>query len=311
MRYLFFDSHGKLRSGWRVSVFLAAFIFVAAILGILTYKGLEAANIDASGNSSAAFIVNSLVSLISALVLGWLCAKYLEDLPFYSLGVSFSKGWHRHLIVGVALGTVTLGIAVLAAFIGGGLAFDLNSASTPGQIVRSMAVSLLIFGAAAAFEEVLFRGYILQTFARSGLAWLAILLTAVFFGIVHMGNPNSGFISSINTMLAGVWFGIAFLKTRDLWFVWGLHLMWNWTQGSVFGIEVSGITGVTDSPLLREIDRGPVWLTGLEYGIEGGVACSLAIIVSGLLIYKLPGLTSDPELLRMTSSDNKSPQYLP
>jgi hypothetical protein len=77
--------------------------------------------------------------------------------------------------------------------------------------------------------------------------------------------------------------------------------MWNWVQGAVFGIEVSGITSFTDSPMLKEVDHGPAWLTGQEYGIEGGIVCTIAIIISGLLIYRLPGLEPDPELLRMTS----------
>lgn len=302
MRYLFFDDREKLRSGWRASIFLAGFIFTAAILAILAYRSVEAVGIDVSAASSSGMILNAAVSLTPAILLGWLCAKYLEGLPFRSLGVSLTTNWHRHLLVGSGLGAATMALSVVITMISGGLGFGLNSAATTGQIAGSLAVSLLIFGAAAAFEEVLFRGYILQTFARSGLAWLAIILTSVFFGAVHLGNPNAGVISTVNTMLAGVWFGLAYLKTRDLWFVWGLHLTWNWVQGSIFGIEVSGITSVTLWPLLKEIDHGPSWLTGVDYGIEGGIVCTIAIIISVVLIFKLPAVEPDPELLKMTTS---------
>ena len=152
-----------------------------------------------------------------------------------------------------------------------------------------------IVAAAAAFEEALFRGYILQTFARSNLAWLAILLTSVFFGLVHADNPNAGVISTLNTVLAGIWFSVAYLRTRDLWFVWGLHLMWNWMQGSFFGIEVSGLTDITKNPLLREIDTGPTWLTGTTYGIEGGIVCTVALIVSTIAIHYVPRRTNHIE----------------
>ena len=303
MRTILFDSRGTLRSGWRALVFVFVFAFVSSILAIVVIKGAEATGLDLDGSSPPTFVLNAVVSLISALGLGWLCARYLEDLPFRSLGAAFTQNWHKHFGIGAVLGSATLAIAIFTAYMGGGLRFTLNSSSAPGEIARSLAISLLVFGAAAAFEEILFRGYVLQTFARSGLAWLAIILTAVFFGAVHMGNPNSGIISSTNTILAGIWFGIAYLKTRDLWFVWGLHLMWNWTQGAIFGVEVSGITSVISAPLFREADSGPVWLTGLEYGIEGGIVCTVALVISGLLIYKLPGLEPDPELLEMTTQN--------
>jgi len=164
-----------------------------------------------------------------------------------------------------------------------------------------------VFSVAAAFEEVLFRGYLLQTFARSGLAWFAIAATAVIFGAVHSGNPNADLISTANTVLAGFWFGYAYLKTRDLWFVWGVHLMWNWMQGSIFGIEVSGLTAVTEHPILREIDHGPNWLTGGEYGVEAGVACTAAIIMSIILIRFIPWLKPDVEMSRLTGQPHAEP----
>src|SRR4030095_4939741 len=117
---------------------------------------------------------------------------------------------------------------------------------------------------------------------------LAIVITSIFFGAVHIRNPDAGVISTVNTILAGVWFGVAYLKTRDLWFVWGLHLMWNWMQGAFFGIEVSGITDLVSTPLLKEIDSGPVWLTGSTYGVEGGIVTTIAILVSIVSIYFLP-----------------------
>ncbi len=236
---------------------------------------------------------NAFAALIPAIVVGWLCGKWLEKLPFGALGASFSGGWLRNFVLGVVAGGATLSFAVLVAFVFGGQRFELNLANGWQHILTSLTVSFAVFAAAAAMEEALFRGYILQTFARSNLAWLAILLTSVFFGLVHADNPNAGVISTLNTVLAGIWFSVAYLKTRDLWFVWGLHLMWNWMQGSFFGIEVSGLTDITKNPLLREIDTGPTWLTGTTYGIEGGIVCTIALIVSILVIQFLPILTTE------------------
>jgi hypothetical protein len=198
---------------------------------------------------------------------------------------------------------VSLGIAVAIAMLLGGLSFEPDLDFDSGAIVKGLLVSLAIFASAAAFEEALFRGYILQTFTRAGLAWLAICGTAALFAMVHLGNPDANWVSTTNTALAGVWFGLAYLKTRDLWFPFGMHLMWNWAQGAVFGIEVSGLKDIAPATLLKEIDRGPAWLTGENYGIEGGIACTVAIVVSIALIHFLP-IKADEEMVAMTSGES-------
>jgi uncharacterized protein len=305
MHYIFFNSTGLLRSGWRLLIFLFAFIVSAMLFGTLGQMMLRRLEIAHEPGTAGYLVVNAALSVVPAVAIGWLCAKYLEDLPFRSLGASLTSGWFKHLVAGVVLGAITLIFSVSIAYIFGGLRFQLNT-SDRSAIAASMMVSLAVFSIAAAFEEILFRGYILQTFARAGLAWLAILLTASFFGIVHMGNPNAGVISTLNTFLAGIWFGLAYMKTRDLWFVWGLHFMWNWMQASIFGIEVSGITSIATSPFLVEIDHGPSWLTGEAYGLEGGVACTIAIAASILAIQLYPGLRPDPEMLAMTGGNKPS-----
>lgn len=287
MRELLFDTTGRLRSGWRFTIFCAVFIVAAIAIGGAGLAVLQALSVPFEAGEPAFLLVNSAALLIPALLIGWLCGKYLEGLPFRALGAWFTDDWFKHLAGGIlaGAGTVSFAVAIAAAF--GGLRFELNTADGTAMI-NSLIISFAVLALGAAAEEALFRGYILQTFARSGFAALAIALTAVFFGIVHSRNPNVGNLAVINTILAGIWFGVAYLKTRDLWFVWGMHLMWNWMQGAFFGIEVSGITTLVSAPVLREIDSGPAWLTGETYGVEGGIVTTVALIVSTLVIYFLP-----------------------
>ena len=158
-----------------------------------------------------------------------------------------------------------------------------------------------LFFVAAAFEEAVLRGYILQTFVRSNLVLFAGVFTSMVFATLHNANPSATWLSWLNTFLAGVWLAVAYLKTRDLWLPLGVHMSWNWVQGSVFGVEVSGLTKIVEAPLMREFDTGPSWLTGGEYGIEGGVACTIALIVSTAAIHFLPFIRPDQKLLALTS----------
>ncbi|HVF46853.1 MAG TPA: type II CAAX endopeptidase family protein [Pyrinomonadaceae bacterium] len=299
MRSLFINDQDQLRSGWRAIIFLFAFVFLAGVLGTIVQIGLATENVEASSSSSSYLIASALTSLIAAILVGWQCGKLLENLPFRALGAAFIGRWPFNLIAGLTVGAATIGLAVLVAYAFGGLGFEWNQADYK-VVLSSLIVSFAVFAAAAAFEEALFRGYILQTLARSGYAWLAIALTSIVFGAVHLGNPDASLVSTFNTILAGVWFSVAYLKTRDLWFVWGLHLMWNWVQGSILGIEVSGMQAISKAPLLREVDVGPTWLTGETYGIEGGIACTVALAGSIAMIHFLSGLKPNEELYAMT-----------
>jgi uncharacterized protein len=295
IKSLFFDGGGRLRSGWRFGVFCAVFLVSATFIGGAGVALLTSLAVPIDTSSPVMLIANGILALIPALFAGWFCGRLLEGLPFRALGAWFSKGWFKNLVLGIVVGAATLSLAVLVAFVFGGLRFAPNVVDSTA-LLESLAVALVVFAAGAAWEEALFRGYILQTFTRSGLAWFGIALTSAFFAIIHLRNPNADAISTINTVLAGVWFGAAYLKTRDLWFVWGLHLMWNWMQGAFFGIEVSGITELVSSPLLKEIDSGPVWLTGETYGIEGGIVTTIAILVSIAVIYFLPWAKPSEEI---------------
>jgi membrane protease YdiL (CAAX protease family) len=295
---LFLNGRARLRSGWRFAIFLITFIIWGLIFGAI-FQGLF--GYTGGTPNTAFFLVSSLFSLAGAIGLGYLFGKFLDGVPFRALGFSFSPRWAVHFFIGSIVGVVTLLLAVGIAVAGAGYGF--RPAAFDNKAVVAIGLSFLVFAIGAAFEEALFRGYILQTFARAGLAWLAILLTAVFFGLVHLGNPGANAISTINTSLAGVWFGIAYLKSRDLWFPFAIHLMWNWTQGSIFGIEVSGLTDLSAASLFHEIDRGPDWITGGDYGIEAGISTTVAILISIAVIYLLPLVKADDELVKLTSEE--------
>jgi len=73
-----------------------------------------------------------------------------------------------------------------------------------------------------------------------------------------------------------------------MWLPFGLHWSWNWTQSSLLGIPVSGIEveRIAPAPLLHAMNAGPDWLTGGRYGIEGGAACTLALIISTIVLWR-------------------------
>ena len=285
---IFSGPDGRLRSGWRFGVFSALFIVAGVFLSGIAFVLTSPLGVETGPGSSAFLFVNGLLMTAAALLIGWLCASRLEGLSFSSLGASFSTGWLQNLLFGSLLGAATLSLAIAIAWAFGGVSFAVNAAGA-SAIVQTLLISLAVFAAAGAAEEALFRGYIFQTFDRSRLTLFAIVLTSLLFATVHNANPNASAFSWGNTFLAGIWFAVAYLRTRDLWFATGLHVMWNWMQGAFFGIEVSGLRELIPAPLLMETDAGPAWLTGGTYGLEGGIACTIALLISTAVIWFVPG----------------------
>lgn len=300
---LFLNSAGRLRSGWRFLIFLFVFIFICqpitAVIALFLRNSPQFAD-----NFWVKFTVPVLVSAILALALNWLCGYLLESLPFRALGFSLVGNWLKDSVLGVLIGGVTIMLAALLAMIFGGLSFQINYTADTNQILTTLGGALIVFIIGAVNEEALFRGFLLQTLTRAHLAWGGVILTSFLFASAHFLNPNFVFLSWLNTFLAGVWFAVAYLKTRNLWFPTAIHFAWNWFQGAVLGINVSGIKELTAAPILQAVDQGPTWLTGGHYGLEGGFACTVALVVSTIAIWFMPFLKPTEEMLRLTGEEN-------
>lgn len=304
MPRIFTNEFGRLRSGLRALLFLLAFLAILLVI-VTILRGVYVALHELGPLPRLAFLPDFIFRvslLLAALGGGWVCARWLEGLPWRSLGLTFHQNWLRDLLVGFAIGFVALAVGVGVAAAGGGLRFSFDAAILP--IVRSLVGSGFLLCVAALAEEALFRGYPLQTFTRAHLAWVGILVTLVFFAYVHLSNPNATLgMTFINTSIAGLWFGIAYLRTRSLWFPLGLHWAWNWALGAFFGLPVSGMNLVSH-PLFRGSDTGPEWLTGGNYGIEGGIAGTIALVLATVLTWRTRLVSATPELKKLTSEEN-------
>jgi membrane protease YdiL (CAAX protease family) len=304
---IFINRVGRLRSGWRFAIYLLSlflaisFLFIVVRILLVKLVGLP---VEILLKNNWGWVVQALILLSAATVLGWIFGKLFEDLPARALGWGFHRGWLRDWLKGSLVGAASLLLATLVASIFGGFNFALNRATTPPAIGKTLLLSGFIFILAAAAEEAMFRGYPLQTMARAKLSWLAIVLTSVIFSAGHLDNPNvvRGF-TFVNTALAGVWLALAYLRTRSLWFPLGVHWAWNWVMGALLGLPVSGIDHLTPNPLVRAVAVGPAWLTGGTYGIEGGAACTLALLVSIAFIWRTKFLSATEEMKRLTDHE--------
>ncbi len=288
MQTIFIGDDGRIRSGWRALLFLITFAFLAFVVILASTILLSQLPFGETAAGYLPLVVPFSLSAVIAIVLGWLFGKLFEQVPFAALGISFSRRAAKDLVFGFVIGGIALASAVLIAVIGGGMSLAVNHESAAGAVATSLWTTFIIFAVGALSEETLFRGYLLQTFVRSRIVVVGVVFTSMLFSAAHNGNPSANWISTINTLLAGFWFAIAYLKYRDIWFPLGIHLMWNFLQGPVFGINVSGLSEFSPDPIMRATDKGPAILTGGTYGIEGGIACTIAIAISIGIVFFLP-----------------------
>jgi hypothetical protein len=303
---IFLNQHGRLRSGWRLAIFCAAYYtaLTAFLIATAALFLLFNSNAEARLAGTLGYVVQAFALFMAALVVGWGCGRLFEDVPLRALGWARHRGWLRDLLVGTLLGVLSLMLAALIATAFGGFKFALAPSISNVAFVKTFFGSAVIFIIAAAAEEMLFRGYPLQTMMRALPFLAAVVPSSVLFAYVHLNNPNVAWgFTFVNTTLAGFWLAVAYLRTRSLWFPLGIHWAWNWAMGALLGLPVSGITSLTRAPLIHTTDTGPAWLTGGAYGIEGGAACTVALIVSMIFIWKTRLLRADEELKKFTDGE--------
>jgi len=223
---------------------------------------------------------DAVLGALVACVLGWLAYRVYVKLIERRRGVEFgAQGAVRELgsglVIGAALFSATIG--VLAAL---GL-YTVQGWRDPAVLIAPLALSV----GAAVIEELLFRGVIFRIIEASLGTWIALVISAALFGLVHLGNPNATWRAAAAISLeAGVMLAAAYVLTRRLWLPIGIHAAWNFTQGGIFSVAVSG--GKTDGLLVATLN-GPSWLSGGEFGAEASVVAMLLCTALGLWLLVL------------------------
>ncbi len=199
----------------------------------------------------------------------------------------------RESLVGFGIGGALIGLVALLLVSTASAYWVPDDGSWAGYL-RMLGYSVLFFGLAAALEEALFRGYPFQALVQGIGPWPAIVLSALLFGVAHTRNPHVSGLALVNIVLAGIWLGVAFLRTRSLWFATGAHAGWNWTMASLFDFPVSGLT--MDTPLYDVRAVGTDWWTGGSFGPEGGLAATLAMLLGAGWLLRARWVRPSPEV---------------
>ncbi|MGB8213114.1 MAG: type II CAAX endopeptidase family protein [Anaerolineales bacterium] len=274
-------AEARLRAGWRLIIQTILMLIVMAGLGILASLFVFIFHWGTSG--SLLFILNTLIEFIAITASIYPARRILDRRSFASLGFKFGRLVLPDLLAGIAITMVMMGLIYLAmSLLGwiqfGGFAWQFDSLPVVlGQIL----LFLLLFIVVGWQEELLSRGYHLQTLASGINLFWGVLISSAIFGILHLGNPNATWASAVGIFFAGLFLALGYLRTGQLWLSIGLHIGWNFCEGVIFGFPVSGMIAY---PLLHIHVSGPEIWTGGAFGPEAGLIILPAIAIGVLLI---------------------------
>jgi hypothetical protein len=221
-------------------------------------------------------LVQAVISAV-AIVLAWkLYKRWIEREPDREFALGRAAG---ELGAGLAGGAALFGMMAVMVWLLGGIRFEGTRPLAETELAYW--ISIAIFS--GFFEETLFRGLLFRAVEKVGGSWIALAVTSAFFGVAHIFNPDSSWFAALAISVeAGILLGAAYMLTRRLWLAVGLHAAWNFTQGWVFSVPVSG--GSTPIGLIRTTREGPVWLTGGGFGLEASVVAMMVATAAGLAL---------------------------
>lgn len=236
----------------------------------------------------AQFIGRDMVALtvpplIAASLMGALAMAIFESRTLADLGLHWRKGAGRNLLTGIAIGIGGAMLLIAVPLLAGLAHFEPVSGGSLAWRTALFTLALLFCGAAG--EEIAFRGFPLQFLIRGYGAWVSVAGIGIIFGLLHGFNPGATPLGMANTAGFGIVFGLALLRSHDLWLPIGLHFGWN-AALPFLGVELSGFT-------IKMVGYQLVWRTGDlwsggTYGPEASLLATGVLLVLFVTILKVP-----------------------
>ena len=273
----------RIRAGWRILLQIALFVLILGAVRFLLFDHLL---------YSVRYISIGLIAFFSV----WICARFVDLRSLADFGLQKNYLWWKELAYGFFMGGVMMtAIYIFYRMMGW---VEITGYGWEREHFTSYAFALFGYFVAMSsvgfYEELIFRGYQTRNLAEgirtsnlsnTSASVIAVLITSLAFGILHYGNPNASLLSTAIITFAGIMFGLPYIITGRLSIPIGLHISWNFFQGGIYGMPVSGIP--TRVSLLQTRIEGPLQWTGGRFGPEASMVglIAVAILTICILLY--------------------------
>ena len=270
-------------------------IFTDPELLLALTSGDVEASIDTSFAASMSVMEKPwimLISLFATVATTLACIIYcrkIERRSFASMGFR-KQGWLLRYVKGYAIGTAMLLLCALVLWLMG----DLDFAFAEKLPVLYLLVFFVGFVIQGMSEEVLVRGYFMISLSNRCHTALAVGISSVVFSLLHIFNPGITLLALLNLTLFGVFMAVYILRTDDLLGACAIHSAWNFAQGNLVGIRVSGSAQLPTVAVMNPIGEQALFHGG-DFGLEGGLIVTFVTLAAIALTLFLPQKASQTE----------------
>ena len=274
----------KARIPWvllETIVFLAIFMLFQMSAPFLAKPFIPL--IGQMNDEAGVYVVETIITnclFLVIIIVPILYCLFIEKRSFASMG--FYGSGAKSALVGLVVGFgLTVLVTMTQILLGVGRIEWSGKLALPVGIVFLLTTLIQSSG-----EEVLCRGYFMNSLG-SRHSWIfAAVANSVIFGAIHMGNPGVTPLAITNVIVAGILFSVITIR-YNLWISCTAHTMWNFSEGYIFGSNISGNAAKMSVFSIAPTDR-PVWLTGGDFGIEGSIVVTIIYVIAIGLILFLP-----------------------
>jgi len=263
-----------LRAGWRIATFLLIFYGIALplLFGLKALLGFS--------KSSPMVIVIIAMAATPAV---YIARRWIDGKSFVSLGLQWNARAASDLVFGFLLSGLMAG-SVFAAMVVLGFIENVQVTVDLWAALSLIAIPLLTMALVGFWEELVFRGYVLQNMAEGMGMQTAIIISCLLYGLLHAMNPNAGILSSAIIVLFGFLRIYGYLCTGQLWLSIGMHTGWNFFQATVFGFAASG--HAEDQTVVSHDAAAANWLSGGNFGPEASVL-TIPVVLGALYLMRV------------------------
>ena len=271
-------NEARLRAGWRLLIQILMMLVISIVISIAFAPLLF------SVHGTVFFFLGQVAELIAFTASIFLARLFLDRRSIASMGLRLDRRVWKDILAGIGITFIMMALVFAAMSAAGWLTFEgfAWEAEPIQQVLGGTFGFLGIFILVGWNEELLSRGYHLQTLASGANLFWGVLLSSAVFGALHLGNPNATWVSAAGIFFAGLFLAYGYLRTGQLWLSIGLHIGWNFFEGVVFGFPVSGLDIY---PLTRIQVQGPGMWTGGAFGPEAGLVILPALLTGAGLIF--------------------------
>ncbi|EGD32570.1 CPBP family intramembrane metalloprotease [Streptococcus sanguinis] len=204
----------------------------------------------------------------------FLWVRYREKRPFSSLGF-YKQDWFKNLLKGFLIGAVQFSLVVVLLLVTGTGSLKLGQLNLQSLIFVVAIIPFWILQGGT--EELVTRGWLFPAVSAKSNIFIGILISSALFGALHLFNPGVTVLSIVNIILDGIFACFLMLKYDNMWVLAGMHGAWNFVQGNIYGIQVSG-QGASTSILNYSSQSSVDLLSGGAFGAEGSIFASIVLI---------------------------------